>query len=234
MCRAGILPTLLEADFSTMNTIAYSNYYYQYYKPQPFPQAAKIKKTRKLARIFGVIGVALFLATYAPYFFYSARMREAVHSNIPTVEAKPDFTPPFNPNLPTENKVKIGAIGVDTPILEAPYERYEDAFRLGVWRFSDFSTPTNRQVPTVLAAHRFGYLKWSNTYRRKNSFYNLPKLKPGDTIEIVWRQRKYVYAIYQIETGAEISDFSADLVLFTCQDLTSDTKVFAYAKLLGI
>ena len=60
----------------------------------------------------------------------------------------------------------------------------------------DFGTPLDRTKPVILAAHRFGYLAWTNLYRRKNSFYNLPKLKEGDLVEITYKQRKYTYEIY--------------------------------------
>jgi sortase (surface protein transpeptidase) len=83
-------------------------------------------------------------------------------------------------------------------------------------------------------AHRFGYLKWTNSYRRKNSFFNLPKLKNEDTIQILWRQRKYTYAVYAESEGTEINDYTADLVLYTCKDLSSDVRFFVYAKLLRI
>ena len=85
-----------------------------------------------------------------------------------------------------------------------------------------------------MAAHRFGYLKWSDSYRRQNSFYNLPKLKKGDVVRIIWKQRKYVYEIYGLEEGEEILDYSADLILYTCKFLDSSVRIFRYGRLLEV
>jgi sortase (surface protein transpeptidase) len=105
---------------------------------------------------------------------------------------------------------------------------------MGVWRVQDYGSPYDRTNPTILVAHRFGYLKWSNQYRHENSFYNLPKLEAGDRLEIVWRQRKYIYEIYASSEGTDIADYSANLILYTCKDLTGDIKIFKYARLLEI
>ncbi|KKS80793.1 MAG: hypothetical protein UV56_C0008G0001, partial [Candidatus Woesebacteria bacterium GW2011_GWC1_43_10b] len=65
-------------------------------------------------------------------------------------------------------------------------------------------------------------------------FYSLPKLKTGDTVEIIWRQRKYLYEVYKEEEGEEITDYSADLILYTCESLSSPVRIFRYARLLEI
>lgn len=142
------------------------------------------------------------------------------------------YQPPQDPNLPTENRLIIPNIGIDTAILEEPVERHEEAFRKGVWRVPDFGTSYERQLPMILSAHRFGYLEWSNQYRKQNSFFNLPKLEPGDQIEVIWDQRRYVYEIYDEEEGKEISRYTADLILYTCKFLESDIRIFRYARLV--
>jgi sortase (surface protein transpeptidase) len=114
------------------------------------------------------------------------------------------------------------------------YENYEEALKVGVWRVPDFGTPYERKAPVILAAHRYGYLRWSVPYRLKNSFYNLPKVKVGDTVEIIWRQRKYIYEVYAEGKGEEITDYSADLILYTCEDLTSPVRIFKYARLIRV
>ena len=85
-------------------------------------------------------------------------------------------------------------------------------------------------LPIILAAHRFGYVTWTNSFRTLNSFYSLPKLKVGDRVEIVWNQRKYVYEIYKEETGTAITDYTADLILYTCDLWNSPTRIFKYAR----
>lgn len=142
------------------------------------------------------------------------------------------YQPPFDPNLPQINSLKIDKIGVDTAIIEESTETHEEALRQGVWRVPDLGNPFEREKPTILAAHRFGYLAWSNQYRRQNSFYNLPKVGERDRVEIIWNQRRYVYEIYKADEGEEISDYSADLILYTCRFLESDIRIFRYARLV--
>jgi sortase (surface protein transpeptidase) len=142
------------------------------------------------------------------------------------------YQPPLDTSLPTENRLIVSKLGIDTPIVEEPTERYEEAFRRGVWRVPDFGTSYDRELPMILAAHRFGYLNWSVKYRLANSFYNLPKLQPGGQVEVIWNQRRYIYEIYAQEEGKEISQYTADLVLYTCKFLESDVRIFRYGRLL--
>lgn len=200
------------------------------------------------------LSIFVFFVSFAPAVWYKVRAFEAVNkiSLLLAETAKDstfdldaerkidfekgfiDYQPRFDSTLPAENMIKIPSIGVYGRIYEAPYEIYESALKKGVWRASDFSTPTDQSKPTILVAHRYGYLAWSNSFRRKNSFYNLPKLKEGDIIEIYWNQRKYVYEVYRSERGEEISDYSADLILYTCESLNSPVRIFKYARLLKI
>jgi sortase (surface protein transpeptidase) len=128
----------------------------------------------------------------------------------------------------------IPSIGVDTEIQEATLDNYEQALRKGVWRVSDFGAPGENGMPVIVAAHRYGYLAWSNSFRRENSFFNLPKLKVGDTVQIVWHQRKYTYEIYAEGKGKDIMDYTANLILYTCENLTGEERVFKYARLLEV
>lgn len=144
------------------------------------------------------------------------------------------YQPKFDASLPTQNKLSIPAIGVNTVLEEAMYDNYESALKKGVWRAPDYGTPFDRSMPTILAAHRFGYLAWTGIFRNKSSFYNLPKLKLGDTVEVIWRQRKYTYEVYAEAKGDSISDYSADLILYTCETLNGPVRIFKYARLLEI
>lgn len=144
----------------------------------------------------------------------------------------PDYQPPLDTSLPPTPRIQIPKIGVETGVVEAAQGDYEDALRRGVWRVPDFGTPAERRLPTILVAHRYGYLSWSDAYRRQNSFYNLPKLAPGDRLEIIWGQRRYVYEIYGGDEGEAVSDYSADLILYTCRFLESPIRIFRYAKLV--
>jgi len=183
-------------------------------------------------------GILLFGGAYVPalasnvsnYIFDTAKNYSINEVNL----EKSEYIPAFDSSLPLENRLSIPSIKVDTQIWEASLENHEEALKKGVWRANDASTPEDRQSPTILAAHRFGYLKWDNLYRRYNSFYNLTKISEGDTVEIIWKQRKYIYGVYRIEEDTQINDYSADLILYTCRDLTSNIRIFVYAKLLEI
>ena len=147
---------------------------------------------------------------------------------------KSDYEPTFDAKLPVVNHLVIPSIGVNTDIQEASLNDYEDALKKGVWRVSDFGAPDNTGEPIILAAHRFGYLVWTDLFRRENSFYNLPKVKIGDVIEIDWKQRKYLYEVYATNKGTEITDYSADLILYTCESLIGPERIFVYAHLVQI
>jgi len=206
--------------------------------PSQFLYSAEDQKSSLfvVGKIFGVIGALLIIATFLPSI--SSRARETI-SEATVAErigqtAERHYLPEIDRTLPLENQLIIPSIGVNTSVLESTLENYENVLEKGVWRVSDFGAPTTMGKPIILAAHRFGFLKWSNSYRRLNSFYNLPKLAEGDIIEVNWRQRKYIYAVYGESSGKEISDYSADLILYTCNDLMSDIRIFKYAKLLKV
>lgn len=139
-----------------------------------------------------------------------------------------------DPSLPEGHYLTIPKIGVDTMIREASTDKYEEALRLGVWRVGEFGDPEKSEEgrPIILAAHRFGYLEWTQTYREKNSFYKLPELSGGDQIAIVWNQHRYSYRVTKIEEGSKITDYSSDLILYTCKFLASPIRIVVYADLV--
>lgn len=138
--------------------------------------------------------------------------------------------PPIDKSLPTENGLIIDKIGVRGELHEGT--DYSSILKTGLWHVPDFGTPENNQQPIIIAAHRWGYLTWTNSFRTLNSFYNLPKLKTGDKVEIIWNQRKYTYEIYASEEGEQITDYGANLILYTCQLWNSPLRIFKYAKLI--
>lgn len=211
------------------------------------------KGERRLAKMLsrtaltaGLLGVALLLISYGPSVWFWAK--NGIGAKVSQLLEKPvatsgrafetanvgNWQPNFDPKLPLESRIKITALGVDTQIQEATADNIEEALKKGVWRVSDFGSPADRSYPTILAAHRYGYLVWTNTFRRKNSFYNLPKLKVGDTVTVIWKQRKYVYGIYAESRGGEIVDYNSDLILYTCETLSSSERIFKYGRLLKV
>lgn len=198
----------------------------------------------KIARVLALVGIGLLLYAYVPpaWFWVQSRLSnsfagyrlspaEVQRLSVEAPVQKTVHEPPFDSRLPIINHLTIPSIGVDTDIEEATYQNYEEALKKGVWRVSDFGSPDGQtDSPVILAAHRFGYLAWSNLFRHQSSFFNLPKVKVGDTVSIVWRQRKYTYEVYATDRAEEISDYSADLILYTCETLNGPERIFVYAK----
>lgn len=208
----------------------------------------KKKLLKILSKIYLVLGIVLiFFAfsvlaiTFYPQIWYSvdkgATESEAYSINEEVVilqEAEKEEIvkevvsnlPPVDESLPLENIIKISAIGVDSEVIENV-----DSFiglEEGIWRVPDFGTPDNNELPIILAAHRFGYVYWTKQFRDTSSFYNLPKLRIGDRVQIIWEQRSYEYEVYKAEDNTQITDYDADLILYTCRMYNSPVRVFRY------
>lgn len=153
--------------------------------------------------------------------------RNEMTKQPPTVEIKP-ILPDFDPALPKENGLIIDKIGVKGLIHEGT--DWEKILRLGIWRAPDFGTPDENDLPIIIAAHRFGYIDWSAGFRKLNSFYSLPKLAVGDTIKVIWGQRPYEYKVYSVSSGTKITEYKANLILYTCQMWNSPERFFVYAN----
>lgn len=165
----------------------------------------------------------------------SAKQMAELRSGTASMEPVPEVTKDVS--LPEGHYLSIPKIGVDTVIWEGESDNYDKALKKGVWRVGDFGVPDRsldsaRDKPMILAAHRFGYLEWTQEYRLKNAFYNLPKLKNGDMVEIIWDQHKYTYQVQEVVEGTEITDYTSDLILYTCKFLVSPTRIFVYARLI--
>jgi len=145
------------------------------------------------------------------------------------IQIEPDWLPERDVSLPGGQYLSIPAIGVDTVIWEGSTEDHESVFRRGVWRVPDMPLPTEG-TPVIMVAHRFGYLDWTNEYRRKNSFYNLPKLVEGDTIEMIWNQRRFNYKVDKVVEAEQIDSYESDLILYTCKFLVSPVRIIVYAN----
>lgn len=143
---------------------------------------------------------------------------------IPKVFAE---APAKDARLPSSNILKIGAIGVDTEIIESEDE-YE-ALTKGVWRMPDYGNPLSNEKPMVLAAHRWGPTDISAEYRNKNMFLNLPEISKGSEIEVVWEQQIYKFKVTEIKESDKIDKLS-DLILLTCKYLNNPTRVIVYAE----
>jgi sortase (surface protein transpeptidase) len=232
-----------------------SNFIHTYYSvpyqpvfPGFIPRVAKtFLFLAKLALISGAVLLIIFYLPSLVYFvsspvekvskliatsFNLTKKQEEI--TVPLTTPKTQYLPKFDATLSKDNMVIIPSVGIKTKIEEATLDNYEEALKKGVWRVADFGDPTDGEIPTILAAHRYGYLKWSVAYRLKNSFYSLPKLEVGETVEVIWRQRKYIYIVYAQDKGEQITDYTADLILYTCESLSSPIRVFKYARLLQV
>lgn len=139
--------------------------------------------------------------------------------------------PPQDMTLPEGRWLIIPRIGVRTELQAT--EDPEKALATGVWMVPDFGLPGQTDLPLIAAAHRYGWQWWWKTdYWKYHSFYLLPETEPGDLIEIIDDHRKYTYEIYAGEEGEEITDYEADLILYTCKFLNSPIRHFRYARLV--
>jgi len=142
--------------------------------------------------------------------------------------------PERNESLPGGSWLIIPRIGVRTQLRST--QNPTEALKEGVWMAPDYGQPGDQYgLPIILAAHRFGWDWWWQTdYWKYNSFYNLPDLEPGDMVEMIVDQRKWTYEIYGGEQGEEITDYEANLILYTCKFLNSPLRYFRYARLIDL
>jgi sortase (surface protein transpeptidase) len=135
--------------------------------------------------------------------------------------------PPKDSSLPTDPYLLIPSITVSSPI--GSTEDPELSLTDGTWLAPDYGNPEDPSLPIIMAAHRFGYTYWDRETRNRVSFFNLPKTEIGDSVEIIWGQRKYMYKIYAEDESTYIKDYEADLILYTCKYFNSPQRIFRYA-----
>lgn len=216
---------------------------------------------KRIANVNIVIGVMLWIVAMLfisvplfPNFWYQVNQNainneaKALTDNIdsdkkayedqkpeePQEPEKPeDNLPPIDPTLPLENRIIISKIGVDAKIEEGA--DFNAALEKGPWIVNDFGMPDNQFAPIIIASHRWGYTYWTDEMRQKVSFLELPNTVAGDRVEIIWGQRKFVYEIYAGEENTAITDYGADLILYTCKLYwDSPERIFRYAKRVEI
>jgi sortase (surface protein transpeptidase) len=135
--------------------------------------------------------------------------------------------PPKDSSLPTKPYLLIPSITVSSPI--GMSEDPEVSLTEGTWLSPEYGTPEDSSLPIITAAHRFGYTYWDRETRNRVSFFNLPQTKIGDSVEIIWDQRKYLYKIYAEDESTYIKDYEADLIIYTCKYFNSPQRIFRYA-----
>lgn len=203
------------------------------------------KRLKSILNIYTVLGFSLLLLTLvlvaipvSPYIWYRINPaetdREVEKITVDVVEeeiekeAGKSNIPTLNEDLPEGYHVVISSINVNSPVSDS--KDYTKALRSGSWVVPEYGTPEKDELPIIIASHRFGYASWSNEFRNRISFFNLPKTEIGDTVSIYWNQREYIYRIYEKEESTYISDYSADLILYTCKYFNSPIRIFRYAE----
>ncbi len=187
------------------------------------------------------VAIVLILIPTAPYIVYKLNPSETdneVKKITLAVEENGDIDTQANTNqlpvqdlsLPETPYIKIDKIGVFSPISTS--SDYISALKKGSWIVPEYGTPLNGKKPIIIAAHRFGYVYWGDAMRKQISFYNLPKTHVGDQIDIIWDQRVFTYKIYLEEEKTYLTDYSADLIIYTCKYFNSPIRIFRYAKLV--
>ncbi len=225
-------------------------------EPQAFPQARVLTRTKSPSKFLRwglnlLIGLSLIVAAvlFVPsvYYHFVPADTQPVKtaetgtplggdfdqgSQVATAAAEPvKVLPPQDLSLPEGTWVVIPRIGVRTQL--DPALSAEQALAKGVWMAPDYGVPGDTTKPIILAAHRFGWQWWWQTdYWKYHSFYLLPELQPGDVVEVTFDQRKYYYEIYAGEEGQEITDYNADMILYTCKFLNSPLRHFRYARMI--
>lgn len=140
------------------------------------------------------------------------------------------YVPEFDSSLPEGKWIKIPKIGVNS-VLQRTNDS-DKALSVGVWMAPDYGEVGDLEMPVIVAAHRFGFKWWwQDDYYKKNSFYYLPDLEVGDEIELIKDKKKWVYEVYAKEEGKEITDYKADMILYTCKFLNSPIRHFVYTRL---
>jgi len=189
-----------------------------------------------------LIAIVLILIPTAPYVVYKLHPSETENEvtkiitpliEVGTIDIQENISlfPAQDTSLPATPFVTMDKIGVFSPI--STDTDYITALKNGAWLVPEYGTPMNGKKPIIIAAHRFGYLYWDDATRKQISFYNLPKMKIGDTIDIIWDQRVFKYEIYIETEKTYITDYDADLILYTCKYFESPIRIFRYARLIN-
>ncbi len=186
--------------------------------------------------LFALILVSIPISPYIIYRLFPNQTEKDVaiisekveDSGIINIGVTDSTLPPQDKDLPKESLLLIPKINVHTPI--STDSSYDQALKEGSWLVPDYGTPMNGKKPIIIAAHRFGYIYWDRQTRNKISFYNLPNTHVGDEIAIIWDQREFKYKITEEVESTHITDYSADLILYTCKYFNSPVRIFRYAE----
>lgn len=155
------------------------------------------------------LGVGILIYTAWPFLTFHFQKKFPPSQPTYVTGAATKTTPPND--IPKDNRLVIPQIFVDEVIREG---KAETTVNNGPWRKPYSSTPLD-EGNTVIAGHRF-------TYRSKAVFYNLDKLKIGDTFAVYWHGKAHYYQVAETKVvkannkEVEAPTDTAQLTLYTC------------------
>jgi LPXTG-site transpeptidase (sortase) family protein len=187
------------------------------------------KRGRKLAIIALVVSLLALSYPLWPWFYF-----QLFHPHIDGAPYANAARQGGNPSTKPGNRLVIPGIGVDAQIFESTDLKILDTHD-GVWHDKSERNPTTRGN-MVIAGHRFRYL-----HHISNHFYNLPKLRPGAKLYVVWDKKVYEYSVSKTKTVTpdhiEIrNDHPAvpyELTLYTCTLFNSNLDRFVVSAALS-
>lgn len=169
----------------------------------------------------------------------SQDITEPYESQPPTEENIPSHIEEPEVQIPAQKGQTIGFISihaehvtVNAPIIEGANS---NSYMYGVGHHIITSLPNEESGNVVLAGHR--WLPDGNAYSR--TFFDLPKIQIGETIEVFYRNKTYIYEVYGTEIVQPLDVHIADptvtpeLTIYTCHPWDSTTHRFVvHAKLI--
>lgn len=174
-------------------------------------------------------GVIVIFAAYIVLAPFLPAITWWTQHQAPIISKPPSIATPVAKQAqpPKDNILEIPSIGLQQIIHEGQ-SKY--TLHYGVWHRPASSNPS-QGGNTVLAGHRF-------TYHDPAVFYNLDKVKVGDTIHLYWQQKQYTYIVQQTLTvpptdvAVEAPTSTPTLTIYTCTPLwTSKYRLVLVASL---
>lgn len=128
---------------------------------------------------------------------------------------------------PTVNTLIIPRLNFKKEIFDG---MYANTLSKGLWHMPGFGSPSTGGN-TIIPGHRF-------TYSGPAIFYNLDKVKVGDTMTIYWQKQRYDYVVSKIrvvsphDPTVQVNTAEAKLTLITCTPLwTAHDRLIVEAQL---
>ena len=101
----------------------------------------------------------------------------------------------------------------------------------GLYLYPEYAGIGEIGKTVIIAGHH--YNMHMSALESKKSFQNLDKVQVGDRIEIVDDYKIWTYEVYKVEQAKEVTEETADLILYTCVFWwDSELRLFVYGNLV--